>query len=208
MTRDLTLSDVARATASSLGQAILRDAGGTDETLTMDEPTFRAFYERTARPLWAYLSRMTGHPHAADDLLQESYYRFLRADRAFASDAHRRHYLFRIAINLVRDHLTRSEQAPRGSVAEPSTTPLDPAMRTDLSRAMRRLRPRERALLWLAYAEGSSHREIARMLGVKAASVKMLLFRARRKLAGFLRGQPEPQSAAQPDRTGASRAHD
>jgi RNA polymerase sigma-70 factor (ECF subfamily) len=202
------ISDVARATASSLGQAILRDAGGTDETLTMDEPTFRAFYERTARPLWAYLSRMTGHPHAADDLLQESYYRFLRADRAFASDAHRRHYLFRIAINLVRDHSTRSEQAPRGSVAEPSTTPLDPAMRTDLSRAMRRLRPRERALLWLAYAEGASHREIARMLGVKAASVKMLLFRARRKLAGFLRGQPEPQGAAQPDRTGASRAQD
>ncbi len=219
MTRDLTLSDVARATASSLGQAILRDAGGTDETLTMDEPTFRAFYERTARPLWAYLSRMTGHPHAADDLLQESYYRFLRADRAFASDAHRRHYLFRIAINLVRDHSTRSarswqgrstrsEQAPRGPIAEPSTTPLDPAMRTDLSRAMRRLRPRERALLWLAYAEGSSHREIARMLGVKAASVKMLLFRARRKLAGFLRGQREPQGAPQPDRTGASRAQD
>ena len=81
-------------------------------------------------------------------------------------------------------------------------------MRTDLSRAMRRLRPRERALLWLAYAEGSSHREIARMLGVKAASVKVLMFRARRRLAGFLRGQPERQVAAQPDRAGASRAQD
>jgi RNA polymerase sigma-70 factor (ECF subfamily) len=65
--------------------------------------------------------------------------------------------------------------------------PADPAVRTDLSRALDRLRPRERALLWLAYAEGSSHREIAGMLGVKAASVKMLLFRARRKLAALLR---------------------
>ena len=219
MTKDLTLSDVAHATRSSLGQAILQDAGGTDETLTMDEPAFRAFYERTARPLWAYLSRMTGDRHAADDLLQESYYRFLRADRAFASDAHRRHYLFRIAINLVRDRSTRvarSRQAGMGAARspeaatgpEPSAPPSDPAVRTDLSRALRRLRPRERALLWLAYAEGSSHREIARMLGVKAASVKMLLFRARRRLAGFLRGQPEPQVAAQPDRTGASRAKD
>jgi RNA polymerase sigma-70 factor (ECF subfamily) len=232
MTDELTLSDVASATASSLGQAILRDAGGTDETLTMDEPTFRAFYERTARPLWAYLSRMTGDRHAADDLLQESYYRFLRADRAFASDAHRRHYLFRIAINLVHDHSTRVARSWQGHSTrvarswrgqstrfsrqadstdppvEPSAMPPDPAVRTDLSRAMRRLRPRERALLWHAYAEGSSHREIARMLGVKAASVKMLLFRARRRLAGFLRGQPEPRAAAQPNRTGASRAKD
>ena len=214
------------ATASSLGQTILQDAGGTDETLTMDEPTFRAFYERTARPLWAYLSRMTGDRHAADDLVQESYYRFLRADRAFASDAHRRHYLFRIAINLVHDHSTRCARSWQGHSArsartrlsqqadstdasvEPSAMPSDPAIRTDVSRAMRRLRPRERALLWLAYAEGSSHREIARMLGVKAASVKMLLFRARRRLAGFLRGQPEPQVAAQPDRAGGSRAKD
>jgi RNA polymerase sigma-70 factor (ECF subfamily) len=188
----LTLSDVARATASGLTRAFLQDAGATDETLTMDEPTFRAFYERSARPLWAYLWRATGDPHAADDLLQETYYRFLRADRPFASDAHRRHYLFRIAINLVRTRSRRPSTRAAGAesaaaVAEPAAMPADPAVRTDLSRALDRLRPRERALLWLAYAEGSSHREIAGMLGVKAASVKMLLFRARRKLAALLR---------------------
>jgi RNA polymerase sigma-70 factor (ECF subfamily) len=52
---------------------------------------------------------------------------------------------------------------------------------------MSRLRPRERALLWLAYAQGHAHTEIAETLGVKTASVKLLLFRARRKLAGLLR---------------------
>ncbi|MGH9313354.1 MAG: RNA polymerase sigma factor [Vicinamibacterales bacterium] len=200
MTRDLTLSDVERATASSLGRALRQDAEETDETLTMDEPTFRALYERTARPLWAYLSRMTGDRHAADDLLQDTYYRFLRADRTFASDAHRRHYLFRIATNLVRDRrrpsirFARSVQGPTDSSPfEPSTSPPDLARRTDLSRALARLRPRERALLWLAYAEGSSHREIAGVLGVKAASVKMLLFRARRRLAAFLKGRDRAQ---------------
>ena len=45
-------------------------------------------------------------------------------------------------------------------------------------------------MLWLAYAEGSSHQEIAAALGVKTASVKLLLFRARRRLAGILGRAP------------------
>jgi RNA polymerase sigma-70 factor (ECF subfamily) len=59
---------------------------------------------------------------------------------------------------------------------------------TDVRRALATLKPRERALLWLAYAHGASHREIADVLGVKPASIKLLLFRARKKLAGLLRG--------------------
>ena len=51
---------------------------------------------------------------------------------------------------------------------------------------MARMKPRERALLWLAYAQGSSHREIGDVLGIKSTSIKLLLFRARRKLAGIL----------------------
>jgi RNA polymerase sigma-70 factor, ECF subfamily len=51
---------------------------------------------------------------------------------------------------------------------------------------MAHLKPRERALLWLAYAQGSSHREIAASLGVRAGSIKLLLFRARRRLAALL----------------------
>jgi RNA polymerase sigma-70 factor (ECF subfamily) len=58
--------------------------------------------------------------------------------------------------------------------------------RLDLARSMARLKPRERDLLWLAYAQGSSHKEIAETLGVKTASVKLLLFRARQRLARFL----------------------
>jgi len=48
------------------------------------------------------------------------------------------------------------------------------------------LKPRERALLWLAYAEGMDHREIGRALGLSRGSIKVLLFRARRRLGGVL----------------------
>ena len=43
-------------------------------------------------------------------------------------------------------------------------------------------------MLWLAYAEGCSHAEIAEILEVKRASVRVLLFRARARLVALLKG--------------------
>jgi RNA polymerase sigma-70 factor (ECF subfamily) len=60
---------------------------------------------------------------------------------------------------------------------------------------MTQLKPRERDLLWLAYAQGSSHEEIAASLGLKTGSIKGLLFRARRRLASLLgRGDAGPRA--------------
>jgi RNA polymerase sigma-70 factor (ECF subfamily) len=198
----MTLSEIER-----LGTA----AGEADETFHMDEDTFRVFYERTARLIWAYLSRMTGDARLADDLLQETYYRFLRAAVTHDSDAHRRNYLFRIATNLVHDH-RRHVRADRILMGEALNTvdarpdadiAAGTARRLDLARAMARLKPRERDLLWLAYAHGSSHQEIADRLGLKRASVKLLLFRARRRLAGFLRDPRAAHPADTPSGAGA-----
>jgi RNA polymerase sigma-70 factor (ECF subfamily) len=55
-----------------------------------------------------------------------------------------------------------------------------------LGPALRQMRPRERQLLWLAHAEGYSHREIAEITGLGSASIRLLLFRARRKIAKLL----------------------
>ncbi|MBS1876971.1 MAG: RNA polymerase sigma factor [Acidobacteria bacterium] len=174
----------------------LRRASTLDEAsadFAMDEEAFRAFYERTARGLWAYLSRVTGDRQQADDLLQETFYRFLRAGSRYESEAHRRNALYRIATNLARDsrrrHLARTPATVAGHDVESVPSGQDPAAadrRADFARAMTSLKPRERAMLWLAYAEGSSHQEIAQTLGLSAASLKPLLARARRKLALLL----------------------
>jgi RNA polymerase sigma-70 factor, ECF subfamily len=49
------------------------------------------------------------------------------------------------------------------------------------------MKPRERAMLWLAYVEGRTHQEIGAILDLQAASVRVLLFRARGVLARRLR---------------------
>ena len=164
----------------------------------MDEDTFRAFYERTARGIWAYLARVTGDRQLADDLLQETFYRFLRANATHDGETHRRNSLYRIATNLARDarrqNITRPAPILAGNDIEsaPSGGQSGAAERSaDFSRAMQNLQPRERAMLWLAYAEGASHREIASVLGLSPGSLKPLLFRARRKLAELLGGTRE-----------------
>jgi len=159
----------------------------------MDEETFRGFYERTARGLWAYLARLTGDRQLAEDLLQETFYRFLRAGATHENETHRRNSLYRIATNLARDarrrNLVRAPASVAGDDIErlPSRQEEGATERmADLTRAMSHLKPRERAMLWLAYAEGASHNEIANVLGLRPASLKPLLFRARRKLAALL----------------------
>jgi RNA polymerase sigma-70 factor (ECF subfamily) len=187
--RELTVGDLER---------LDRIATAAVDALQMDEDTFRAFYDRTARQVWAYLARITGDRSLADDLLQETYYRFLRAERDFASESHRRNYLFRIATNLAHDRHRRGrgvmnvpvpEENSPGALADGRDLAAETEQRTDLARAMARLKPREREMLWLAYAQGSSHEEIAESLGLRKSSIKILLFRARRRLAAALGGQ-------------------
>jgi len=184
--REMTVSELERLEAVATAAV---------DALQMDEDTFRAFYDRTARQVWAYLARITGDRTLADDLLQESYYRFLRAQQAFTSETHRRNYLFRIATNLAHDRHRRAKVSPTvplpeenapGALADGADLAADTARRTDLSRAMATLKPRERQMLWLAYAQGSSHEEIAHTLGLRKGSIKILLFRARRRLASAL----------------------
>jgi RNA polymerase sigma-70 factor (ECF subfamily) len=192
MFRDATFTEMSRS-------GIPADAAAE---FVMDEESFRGFYERTARGLWAYLARVTGDRELADDLLQETFYRFLRAAATYESEDHRRNSLYRIATNLARDArrrvVTRAESVPAGAGIEgiPGGEHAGSTERNaDLTRAMAQLKPRERAMLWLAYAEGASHDEIAGTLGLRPASLKTLLFRARQKLAGLLGRTAEGRNA-------------
>ena len=60
----------------------------------MESEEFAGFYERSARALWAYLARVSTDPALADDLMQESYVRFLGASRPEEGEVAARRYLF------------------------------------------------------------------------------------------------------------------
>ncbi len=153
----------------------------------LDEAAFTVFYETVAPRLWRYLDFACRDRALADDLLQETFARVLAARFAPDSDEHLTRYLFKTATHLLRDRHRRP--APPALPLEDWDAPapaVEPATRIDLERALARLRPKERQLLYLAHVEGLDHRAIAELAGTRVASVRVLLFRARRRLAAAL----------------------
>src|ERR1700693_4856019 len=93
----------------------------------MDQEGFRAFYESTARSLWGYLESLSGNAALAEDLMQEAYLKFINARLPDnVGEAHRKHYLFRIATNLVRDHYRHSRVTPETTGDMPDHEPSVP----------------------------------------------------------------------------------
>jgi RNA polymerase sigma-70 factor, ECF subfamily len=152
----------------------------------LSEEAFGELYRAVARPLWTYVYRVTSNVADADDIVQDAFCRLLQADVRSLTDDELRRYLFRVAGNLVTDRWRRLTREQARSHYERERV-IEPALpHDDVTKTFGRLKPRERALLWLAYVEHESHTEIADSLGVKRDSVKVLLARARAHLRDLL----------------------
>lgn len=157
----------------------------------MTQARFREFHQETSRQVWSYLFRLTNDMELAKDLTQETYIRYLQSSAAIESTAAARSYLFSIATNLTRDHWRRGTVRGRWE-DEHETEPMDEfadalSLRLDLAAAMEQLTLMQRSLLWLTYVEGYSHQEVAAIQKLQPDSVKVLLSRARARLAKICR---------------------
>ena len=148
----------------------------------MTRETFERFYRETLPRLESFIARTCGSRELAEELVQEAYYRFLRSEFRGADDEERRRYLYRIAVNVTKSHWRKREEIVEIEVAAPRET-------LDVTRTLARMSPRDRALLWFAYAEEYSHREIAGILGVGAMSVRVLLSRAKKRFVKMMEGR-------------------
>ena len=152
----------------------------------IDEWTFGLFYERTKRSLWLYVARMMRDDGLADDIFQEAYIRFLQSNVELKSESQMKSYLYRITTNLMRDHWRKLKRDRRWFTSETEEPQIqrsvDMDLRHDLTEALQHLVPQQRAMVWLAYVEEYTHKEIAQMLTLREKSVKVLLYRAKQKL--------------------------
>ena len=164
----------------------------------MDEPAFQSFYAASIRALRAYVARTLGDFTQADDIVQESYLRLLRMPDAPDDPEQLRRLVFRIASNLMHDEWRRRRRAANAAalhVDDSGRSSPDLALRLDMIRVFQQLKPQQRQMMWLSYVEGADHREIALALGLREGSVRVLLHRARRKLASLIGSFTSPGAA-------------
>jgi RNA polymerase sigma-70 factor (ECF subfamily) len=174
--------------APAIGEPGAGIVDGAELPQRMDERTFCAFYRETTPTLWSYIRRASGDSALADDILQETFYRFLRSDLPAMESFQMKGYLYRIANSLISDHWRRLKRERRWSLERIFRSEAGKSMDAsgDTMRVYQKLKPQEQTLLWLAYVEEFDHREIASALELNEKSVRVLLFRARKKLAGML----------------------
>ena len=141
---------------------------------------------------------LTRDPIAAEDLVQETFAKALRAAHQFQPGTNLRAWLFRILRNTFLTLKKRERQAPeahepevleglaRAPASGGRSAGADPIAGLDLEAALNRLPEDYRSVVLLADLEDFTMEEVAGIVGCPVGTVKSRLFRARGMLRGLL----------------------
>lgn len=144
------------------------------------EELFARVWETYGPKLYRFCLLQMKNQADAEDVLQDVLIKRLYQAPKFKSPEHERNWLFQVAINLCRDEWRRHRRSELPlEAAEGASIP--PAELSLLEQAAD-LPEKQRTALHLYYYEGYTVREIARLLGVTAPTVKMRLKRGREVL--------------------------
>lgn len=182
-------SNPAAAAHTRSGKEKPGNSGMDDYLRKLWKESFKSFYKKHSRALWFYIFKTCGDESTADDVFQETFYRYLRAEPVRLNEYRQKAYLYKTAYRLIIDQKRKLkvERDKSGEIDVEESKEEEIFRAMDMEKTFKFLKPKERNLLWLAYVEGYSHNEIAAITGVKEKSVKVQLFRVKKKFAAVLR---------------------
>lgn len=157
--------------------------------------------------IFNYASRMLNDPVEAEDIAQDTFIRAYQSLPRFRGAASFQTWLYRIASNLVIDHIRRKQRRQEGmtsldapvdtdegqlvrELADERRGPLELAESDAIQREVRwaiaQIPPKLRGVLVMYDIEGMSYQDIADVLGCPLGTVKSRLFNARAQLKDLL----------------------
>lgn len=170
----------------------MRNAAQALDVKDSGESYWRGVYDEHAATVLGFLQRRLGSREEAEDLLQETFVRAIRA-QTFQRDGNVRAYLLRIAQNLLinryrRPRLVESvadiEQETQSSspVASPEENALLSGLRRQIDRVLDGMSDELRLAFELGVIEQHAYKEIVELTGWSLSQVKVRIHRARRRV--------------------------
>jgi len=166
-----------------------------------DQEALAKIYDLFSDELYGYAYKHVGTPQIAEDLVAETFSRFLTAlERGGGPQDHLRAYLYRITHNLITD-LYRREPPPAQELEEEQLVEDSPGPAGILAeqqeadrvrQALRLLTPEQRQVLTLKFLEGWSSAEIAQSMEKSLGAVKALQHRGVASLQRILLDNQDP----------------
>ena len=171
------------------------DAQVVRDVLDGDRDAYRLLVRRYGDVLHGHALRMSGSHDDAADLVQRALVQGYRKLARCRDPERVGAWLFRILANLCKDHVrsTRRSNVPLGMLADALPGNEDPAAdtagaeaRVRIWSALDRLTPEQKEAFVLKHVEGRSYEEIAAVMDLSVASLKMRVHRAREALRSLL----------------------
>ena len=158
------------------------------------EVLYRAYYRRLTR----FLEQVTRRPQLIEEILDDTMLVVWRKAGTFNGQSQVSTWIFAIAHNKAMKALKRLRvpmEGPDEDAPSPADGPEAALVRRQthlyLQGLLGRLSTEQRAVIELTYYHGCSYKEIAKIVGCPAETVKTRMFHARRKLRGMLLAQGE-----------------
>jgi len=196
--RERTLLDVDRMGEAERAQEQLL----VERALLGETAAFRGLVERHQRGVHGLVGRLVRNASDQDELVQEAFARAYCALEQFDPRYRFSTWLYRIALNLCRDHNKSAKRRERSvgldvEAAMPAGAPtqnsheMKPDRDTELARlrvAIDLLSDKDREVIVLKDLHELSYEEIRELTGSPITALKIRVVRARRRLHGFMQG--------------------
>lgn len=133
---------------------------------------------------------VTGNRSDAEDVFSDVFFALWRYNKAFLSAEHLKAWLIRVAVNKAKNIRKRAHNRYKAGLHDNvAATDIPNDSNYDVAKALEKIKPDERAVLYLHYYEGYTYGQIARMLDLRENSVRSKAMRARSQMKGLLGNQ-------------------
>ncbi|MGB5818126.1 MAG: sigma-70 family RNA polymerase sigma factor [Saonia sp.] len=185
--------------------SLQKDQHYIDRTIAGDTKAYAFLIDRYKHMVYTLALRMVKNKEEAEEVAQDTFLKVYKGLHSFKGDSKFSTWIYKIAYNRSLDYVKKQsrslETTTIDKVAERYVVAIENTLaglerkdrRNTIKEAMKELSGDDSFLITLHYYEELSLSEIAAIMNLSANTVKVRLFRTRKRLAKILKDRLEPE---------------